>query len=311
MNKIFHGKETFLSLREAKKETRELLEDKTAEKITIEGDKVSAEKILDLLNTNSLFTPKRVIFIKRLYRNKDKKIIIPVLLEFLEKNHTNTNIIIWEDQKIRSTTKYFKYFQGIKCCEESSELNKRSFPTWAYQEIKDQGVDLDKSLVGILSERTNFSPETFANEIQKLKLTGKRVFKQEDVIENSTDTLEYDIWKLIDSINSNKNIPQRIKILEKIILQEVDVNYIIAMLARNLRLTVQIKELTEKKKSTREIASILRIPPFTIPQMQNIAKEYTKEKISLLYEKLSSLDYEIKRGRIESRLGLILLISKF
>ena len=311
MNKLFHGKGTFLSLREAKREIKNVLEKKDIEKMVIEGDKIAPEKVLDILNTNSLFAPERLIFIKRLYRNKDKTTLIPYLTEFLEKNLSNTHVIIWEDQKIRSITKYFKYFQNNNQVGESSDLNKRTFLTWASQEIEDRGIVLDKSLIKILSDRTNFSPESFTNEIQKLKLTGKRVFKEGDILESTIDSLEYDIWKLIGSINSSKDIPERIKILEKILSQKVDVLFIISMLARNLRLTVQIKELLEKNTGSREIASLLRIPPFLIPQMQRVARGYSKEKISLLYEKLSSLDYEIKRGRIEPRLGITLLITKF
>jgi len=311
MNKLFHGKETFLSLREAKREIRDILKKKSVEKIIIEGDKISPESVLDLLNANSLFTSERLIFIKRLYRNKDKAILIPYLLEFLKKNQNNTHVIIWEDQKIRSITKYFKYFQSNNQTKESPELNKRTFLTWAFQETKEKGITLEKPLIKILSERTNFSPESFVNEIQKLKLTGKRTFKEEDIVKDTTDSLEYDIWKLIGSINSKGDNSGRIEILERILSQEVDVHYIIAMLARNLRLTIQIKELLEDKKKSREIASLLKIPPFIIPQMQNIAKGYSKEKISLLYEKLSSLDYEIKRGRIEPSLGITLLITKF
>jgi DNA polymerase-3 subunit delta len=101
------------------------------------------------------------------------------------------------------------------------------------------------------------------------------------------------------------------EILERILSQEIDVNYIISMLARNLRLTVEIKELHEKNTSTNEIASILKIPPFTIPQILSTSKRYSFEKISLLYEKLSSLDYEIKKGRIDPQLGLTLLVTKF
>jgi DNA polymerase-3 subunit delta len=234
-----------------------------------------------------------------------------MLLEYLNKKQDNTHLIIWEDQKIKSNTKYYKYFQNTKNIEEFSELNKRTFMTWAYEEVKKQEIDLDRQLIKTLSERTNFSAETFANEIQKLKLTGKRVFKEEDIIEGTTDSLEYDIWKLIDSINSEKDISERVKILERILSQEVDVNYIMSMLARNLRLTVLIKELLEQKKTSSEMASLLRIPPFTIPQMYGVAKKYSKEKISLLYEKLASLDYEIKKGRIEPSLGLTLLITKF
>ena len=71
MNKLFHGKGTFLSLREAKREIKNILENKDIEKMVIEGDKIAPEKVLDILNANSLFAPERLIFIKRLYRNKD------------------------------------------------------------------------------------------------------------------------------------------------------------------------------------------------------------------------------------------------
>ena len=311
MNKLFHGKETFLSLRKAKDEINKFSTDKGTEKISLDCEKIETDKFSDILNHTSLFCTQRIIFLKRIYRNKNKSILIETLLDYLSKNQNNTHIIIWEDQKIKSNTKYYKYFQSKKDIEESSDLNKRTFLTWANEEIKNQNVSLDRNLVKTLSERVNFSTESFANEIQKLKLTGKRVFKEEDIIEGTTDTLEYDIWKLIDSINSGKDMSERIKILDRILSQEVDENYIISMLARNLRLTVLIKELLEKKISSGEISSILKIPPFTVPQIQRTAKEYSKEKISLLYEKLTSLDYEIKRGRIEPRLGLTLLITKF
>jgi len=311
MNKLFHGKETYISLRNAKKEIKELTSKKSVEKFTIEGDKVDIEELSDKLNTSSLFTSERVIFLKRPYSSKKRKELIPFLLEFLKKDDKNTHLIIWEDQKIKSNTKYYKFFKENKCLDESPELNKRTFMTWAKEELKEQNITLDNNLVKLLAERTNYSAESFTNELQKLKLTGKRVFKEEDITENTKDTLEYDIWKLIDAINSQSNISLRLEILERILSQEVDATYIISMLARNLRLTVQIKELVEKNTSSREIASILRIPPFTIPKMQRMAKEYSYEKISLIYEKLSSLDYEIKRGRIEPRLGITLLITKF
>ncbi len=311
MNKLFHGKETFLSLRKAKDEISTFSNKKGLERITLDCEKIEPDKFSDILNNTSLFCTERLIFLKRPYRNKKKDIIIQTLLEYLSKKQESTNIIIWEDQKIKSNTKYYKYFQSMKSVEESSELNKRTFLTWANEEVKEQNIALDKNLVKKLSERVNFSPESFVNEIQKLKLSGKRIFKEEDIIESTTDTLEYDIWKLIDSINSKKDISERVEILDRILSQEVDENYIISMLARNLRLTVLTKELLEQQKSLNEIASILKIPPFTVPQMQHIAREYSSERISLLYEKLTSLDYEIKRGSIKPDLGLTLLITKF
>ena len=310
MNKLIHGKDTFLSLREARQEVKNLME-KDKEKVSIDGDKISPDEFSDILNASSLFSSKRIFFIKRLYRNKKKDTLQEILLKYLATEHNETDIILWEDQKIRSITKYYKYFQKSKDIFESPELNKRTFLTWAQEEINTNKIKMDKESIRLLSERSNFNTETFSNEIQKLKLTGKETFTEEDIINNSTDTLEYDIWKLIDSINSEREISERMEVLERILSQEVDVNYIISMLARNLRLTVLIKDLSEKNTSLKDIASTLRIPPFTIPQMMKTAKEYSFEKISLLYEKLSSLDYEVKRGRIDPGLGLTLLITKF
>lgn len=310
MNKLFHGKNTYISLREAQKELKEE-KYKKSERVNIDGDKISPEEFIDIINANSLFSTDRIIFLKRLYRNKKKDSLLSVLLEYLEKENPNTTILIWEDQKIRSTTKYFKHFQKNKTVIESPDLNKRTFLTWAQEEVNETGVDLNKNLIRLLSERTNYDPETFSNELQKLKLSGKKSFEETDIIDSSTDNLEYDIWKLIDSINSDKDYKERMEIFERILSQELDANYIISMLARNLRLITQLKELSENNSSTREMASILSIPPFTIPQMLSTAKRYSFEKISLLYEKLSSLDYEIKRGRIDPQLGLTLLITKF
>ncbi|KUK75911.1 MAG: DNA polymerase III subunit delta, partial [candidate division WS6 bacterium 34_10] len=37
------------------------------------------------------------------------------------------------------------------------------------------------------------------------------------------------------------------------------------------------------------------------------SKQYSEEKIKLLYSKLSNLDYQIKTGKIEPNLGLTLI----
>ena len=311
MNKLFHGKEIFLSHREAQKEAGNLAKELKAEESVIDAEKIDPEELSELLNTNSLFAQNRVILLKRPYKSKKRDTLIHILLEYLERNSPDTQIIVFEDQKIKSNTKYYKYFKENNSVYESPDLNKRTFVTWAKEEVKNLGIDLENNLIKVLAERVNYSAESFYNEIQKLKLSGKRVFTEENLVENTTDVLEYDIWKLIDSINSQKEDSEKIEILERILAQEVDANFIISMLERNLRLIVLTKELTEEGKNSNETASILKIPPFTVPQMKGISKKYTSEKISLLFEKLSSLDYEIKRGRIEPNLGLTLLITKF
>jgi DNA polymerase III delta subunit len=72
---------------------------------------------VDFLTSSSLFSTKRTILIKRLYRNKERAILTEALVEILEDGKNDDNIIIWEDQKIRSNTKYFKFFKKNKAVE--------------------------------------------------------------------------------------------------------------------------------------------------------------------------------------------------
>src|SRR5574344_776990 len=110
MQTLFIGNETYLSFKSAKMCIKELLKDGNLEYLVIDGEKTDSSKIIDTLSSQSLFNLPKVIFLKRAYKNKDRENLIPFLLEYLEGNSTNS-IVIWEDQKVSSVTKYVKYFK--------------------------------------------------------------------------------------------------------------------------------------------------------------------------------------------------------
>jgi DNA polymerase-3 subunit delta len=302
MYKLYIGNEPFLSLREAHKYTNKIKDD-GFEYINIDVEKADITTVIDTISSQNLFSKQRVILLKRVYKNRKKDDLIQFLMDYLP-NLSSDRIIIWEDQKVSSITRYVKFFKKDNKLEEYNKLNRRTFLTWARDEIKEKELTLDNNLISLLSELCNFNPERFENSIKKIKLLEKENITTEDINLLSVDTLEKDIWELIDNINNSTG--NQIKILEKILSQGTDPNYIISMLARNLRLVTLTKELREKGYATREIASILKIPPFTIPALINASSKYSMEKIKTLYEKLSNLDYEIKVGRIEPALGLTL-----
>lgn len=306
MYKLYEGNETYLSLSEAKKCLLSLRSNGNLEYISIDVERTKAGEVIDLLSSNSLFSSQRIIFLKRIYRNKEKEAIIDFLLTYLSNNPTD-HIIIWEDQKINSITKYSKFFKKNNLLEEYLKLNKRTFNTWAKDILKEEEINIDSKAFNLLIQYSNYDSERFENNIKKLKILDKDIINEEDIKEFSPNTLEDDIWKLLDEINSDNGKPLRI--LETLFNQEVDPNYIISMIARNMRLITMTKYMIEEGYPYREIASTLKIPPFTIKPIADSSKKYSFEKIRLIYEKISSLDYEIKVGRIEPKLGLTLLSS--
>jgi DNA polymerase III subunit delta len=301
MQKLYHGKNRFLSLREAHRLLKTDFQD--SEIVQIDADSSKAEQIIDLIYSPSLFITPKVYFIKRLYSNKERVTLLDNFLDIISQN--SLSIIIWEDQKIRSNTKYYKFFKEHNAVEEFAELNKRTFITWAKEEISDAPITLDTNILRLLAERSNYEPERFVNNINKLKLLENTSIEKNLLDQVVADTLETDIWKLMDHINES-NQRSINETLEKLLEYKVDPHYIIAMIARNLRISIQIKDLLEQGVNERKMASILKLPPFAVYPVVKAVKKINKSRILLQYKKLSNLDYEIKTGRIDPILGLSL-----
>lgn len=306
--KLYHGHSTYLSL--------ELVNEKviqertsTTEVVVIDAENTSAQTLIDTLSSPTLFATNRILLLKRTYRNKEKEKLLEKIFLLLETNQSSDTVLFWEDQKIKANTKYYKFFNKEKKVFESKELNKRTFLTWMKEELKKEGIEIENDAVRALAERTNYDPERCSNEIKKMKLVieDNKITRQ-DVLSLVSNTLENDIWNLIDSIN-NGDTKQSTEILERLIAQSVDANYIISMISRNLRLITLTKYLLEEKDGTGSIAKILKVPPFTVPSLISSSKKYSNKKIETLYTKLSNLDFQIKKGLIEPNLGLTLLSS--
>jgi DNA polymerase-3 subunit delta len=301
MQKLYHGKNTYLSLRSIHNLLDTQFADK--EKVVLDADSMKAEKIIDSLYSPSLFDTPKIYFLKRVYKNKEKDLLIENIFKITEND--SLELLIWEDQKLRSNTKYYKFFKQKNALEEFDELNKRSFSSWAKSEITKYDFNITTDIFNILCQRSNYDSQRFVNNLDKIKLLEQDTLDMSTLNNTVADTLETDIWKLMDYINISDHNGISTT-LEKLLEYKTDPIYILAMIARNLRIAIQVKYLIDNNANERDIASILKLPPFAIYPVVKSIRNVKKDKILLQYQKLSNLDFEIKTGRIEPTLGLSL-----
>lgn len=305
---MYHGNSPFLSLEALNTKLEHLKATNPLVEISfLEAETSDPNKIVDEILSQSLFSSTRIFIIKRIYRNKKKELFLEKILNLIEQNTSKDIVLFWEDQKIKSNTKYYKFFLKGNNIEEQDALNKRTFIPWAKARIAKSELKIEANALKELSERTNYDPERLNMEIEKFRLNDeKKSISIDDVESLTTDTLERDIWSLIDAINESDTV-KSMNILENLNKQSVDPNYIISMLARNLRLITLTKFLLEKDSSSREIASALKVPPFLVPNLIKGAKKYSTERLVTIFTKLSNLDFQIKTGQIDGVLGLTLI----
>ncbi len=306
--RLYHGNSPFLSLEALNTKLEHLKATNPLVEISfLEAETSDPNKIVDEILSQSLFSSTRIFILKRIYRNKKKELFLEKILNLIEQNTSKDIVLFWEDQKIKSNTKYYKFFLKGNNIEEQDALNKRTFIPWAKARIAKSELKIEANALKELSERTNYDPERLNMEIEKFRLNDeKKSISIDDVESLTTDTLERDIWSLIDAINESDTV-KSMNILENLNKQSVDPNYIISMLARNLRLITLTKFLLEKDSSSREIASALKVPPFLVPNLIKGAKKYSTERLVTIFTKLSNLDFQIKTGQIDGVLGLTLI----
>lgn len=308
---LYHGKDAFLSYRDAKNGLTEVLTKfPELQKEIVDADSLEIDKIVADIFTQDMFGGDKVILIKRFLENKSYKDKQDQLLEMIKSYADSpTHLIFWESSKVASNTKFFKLFDSENSAFACAELNKRTFITWAKAEIKTTALDITTDALEALCEHSNFEPERFASEVIKFKVSGKKSINIKDIIDSSANTLQSDIWYLIDVINGTKP-GKAIKVIDQLLSQQESALFILAMIIRNTRFMILTAELLDGGADSKAIASKLKIPPFTVYPIIKSVQKTDKTRLKALYRMLYNLDFEIKIGNIEPELGLTLLATR-
>ncbi len=320
MIRLFHGKSKYLSQQLAKsflQQRQQELRDSNIpfDVITIDASQKTADQILLEMETPSLFSVHKILYVKRLSLNKEKDLMFQSIIGKSSSTATDTNtLILWEDTKLAKNLRIIKALAQQKAVFESPELddpkkqNRRIFKTWAREAVLNADLRMSPDTISLLSDRSNYNTERFSGELAKLALLGKKTITESDIETYCPDTLEHTVWQLIDAINEG-NAREAEGHLESMIRQGNDPHLILLMLARNVRLILLTKLLTEKGLNMYQIAQKVKAPPFTIATLQKSARSIPQERLATLYDKISNIDYSEKTGQLDLSLALHILIS--
>jgi len=84
---------------------------------------------------------------------------------------------------------------------------------------------------------------------------------------------------------------------------------LLAMIARQFRLLIQVKELKAEGAAPRDVAQALRLHPFPARKLYHQATHFTGAQLEAVYRHLLDTDVAIKSGEIETEVALDLLVA--
>jgi DNA polymerase III subunit delta len=279
--------------------------------LTYDLDEHGLDELLQEMNTISFFADKKIIKIKHpwfFYEEKTDDYLSDLIKYFHNPNEDTTLIFMLErgmDASLPATKEAKKYVR----IETVADMAKEDFKPYVKKAFESLKYTIEDLAVDELLERTNFDISMLNNEIAKLKLFAfddKRIALK-DIKQLVARNLEENIFELTNAVLA-KNKKRILEVYYDLLEKNEDPIRIIFNISSKLKETIQTKQLLEKGYNQEAIASYFNVKSSKAYYMVKNAQQISKQNLESLYEKLSNLDYDIKSGRMDKKLGLELFL---
>lgn len=278
------------------------------------GDTPCMEEVYDDYCTVPFFSEHKMIVLfrpaflttKKGSKSEDEELY---LLKCIENQNDFVTFVIVNDEedldnrkkvvkKIKSDTKFIQY----------DKLSYFKLKEIARNAIRNKNCDINEEALELLLERTNGDMMLLSNECSKLSLY-KEYIELDDVFNLVSRPIEDRVFELSAAI-VKKDLASMISVYRDLITLNQEPVALILMIANKMRALYQVKVLLRKGYTDKEITSMLSLNPYYFKKLKQEVFQYEIDELIHVIGKLHELDYGIKSGLVDKKLGLELFMLK-
>jgi DNA polymerase-3 subunit delta len=256
-------------------------------------------------------TPKRTVQAgnKKKPARKDKRAGETELLTFLQQKKASDLVIIVTVQNVDRRRKLVKTIEAEGRLVEFPLLRGAALKKWIRDELSLEKKQIEAEALQELLERVGENLQLLQGELDKIvTYLGKEKTVSRALIEKLvSESSRGNIFHLVEAV-SRQDVEGALDHLHKMRLQNEPPLVILAMIARQFRLLYQYLIFQEKNLQVREIASVLKTPPFVVNKLAGQAQSYQTETLARIIATIKEYDLGIKTGRFEAHAALEKLI---
>lgn len=243
---------------------------------------------------------KRLVIAKN-FLNSAKKDHLETLEKGLDKIPESGILLLWESTKAPDKrTKLFKTLKKVARIEVFDPLEGMALNQWVKEQFEKHQKTASNETIQHLLSFTGHNLWTLSNEIEKLCQYSESQTISKETIHTvvSAGSMEISIFKLTDALG-NKQTKQALDLLSKIATNGDPIPMVFAMLARQIRMLLQIKALKSKGETAQSIASIIKQHPYAVRSMYAQVDNFSIEQLKQMHGKLVKIDTGLKTGQFK------------
>ncbi|MBN1176508.1 MAG: DNA polymerase III subunit delta [Dehalococcoidales bacterium] len=316
------------SIRQALEEIKKTIGDATAlmsNTTVLEGKQVTPEQLRSACETVPFLSEKRLVIVEGLLerfgsgnRTGRKKSMkkngqpeeYKAIADAVKQLPEFTELVILGGA-VKSNNPLLRELAAAGKVRTFPRLKQDRLAQWINRRVKDNGGSISQGAVKLLTRFVGNDLWTMANEVDKLvSYAGERQIEEEDIRAVVSYAQEASVFAMVDAVMEfREGVAQGL--YQQLLRQGVAPAHLLVMLARQVRIIYQIKELRGQRKTRGDIQSKLGLTnDFVLRKAWDQAERYSPARLREMYHKLLETDVAIKTGKMEDEVALNILIAE-
>lgn len=289
------------------------------EKLNISDNDViyyNIENVEDIINealTISMFSTSKLIIIdSTMYLSQKKEIEnIKSFEDYFDNYNANSYLIFTSSSDSIDSRKKLVKLINSNGTVKKVEANNEYLRDYVKEYLKKNNYKMSDMDINFFINRVGNNIDNIKNELDKLMLykIDDKVISNDDIMILTEEDSDNSVYDLVSSMLKNDN-SKAIKLYRNFIINGMDPNQIIAIIANQVRLLFQVKRLYNSGKSNDEIAKILEFKSvYRVKYLLSDSYYYSEDTLIKYLSKLSDIDRDIKINNIDGNMLLELFIA--
>ncbi len=330
---VFHGDQEFLRAEDVARLKAQVLQDGMGDLniTTLDGRTVSIAEVIHVASTVPFMTDRRLIVVENLLqrlegrsrrgrsRAKSKAqeeegapaLDAGPLVDYVAELPPFTRLLFVEDQALKASNPL------LKRAEELPNGYVRTFkapaagelPAWISRRARDKGADIERTAASLLASFVGDNLRALDLELEKLSayVNGERAIGVEDVRALVSAVQETNIFELVDLLGLRQG-KRALDQLRALLAGGANELYLLAMISRQMRLIISVKELAGAGLEPAAIRRECKIShQFIVDKLLRQAEQFGMAELEAAMRRLVEIDEAIKTGRIDGGMALEML----
>ena len=222
-----------------------------------------------------------------------------------------TTLLVFLEGRLSRGNTLLERLRSVVQVQELPTPSGEGLARWIRNRVAEKEARITPGAIRLLSQLVGGNLWTMDNELEKLALyAGDRAIEEGDVRMLVSQAREASIFSAVDALLEGRSAVA-LRLIHRLRDEGAEFTYIVAMIARQLRLVTLARDLIDRGHGEKDIGDRLGLTrDFALRKAVEQATKHSWSSLEWLYGKLLEADLAVKQGRLEQDVALELMVSE-